>query len=88
MNIVVNKGWIHRELRDFLGIFWNSIKSDDELNWEIKDFDRFGKKTQRRTYRIKNHSIWIKIRGEIKERIREKFLNTKRLKSKLKTKIN
>ena len=32
--------------------------------------DRFRKRTQRRIHRIKNHSIWIKIREEIKERIR------------------
>ena len=37
--------------------------------------------------KIKNHSIWIKIHGEIDEEIREKFLNTKREKSKIKSKI-
>ena len=72
---MVNKGRIHREIRDFWEIFWNLIKSDDELRWEIQENDRFGNKTQRRIHRIKNHSIWIKIHGEIDERIREKFLN-------------
>ena len=66
---MVNKGWIFRELGYFQGILWNLIKSDDELRWVIKDFDRFRKKTQRWIYGVKNHSIWIKIRGEIKERI-------------------
>ena len=28
---MVNKGRIHREIRDFREIFWNMIKSDDEL---------------------------------------------------------
>ena len=43
------------------------IKSDDEFKLEIKDFNIFGKKTQRGIHRIKNRSIWINIRGEIKE---------------------
>ena len=33
---MVNKGQIHREIRGFLGIFWNLIKSDDELMIEIR----------------------------------------------------
>ena len=49
--------------------------------------DRFGKITQRRIHRIKNHSIWIKIRREIKERIRLKFPNAKKEKSKIKKKL-
>ena len=44
-------------------------------------------RTQRRIHIIKNHLIWIKIRGEIDERIREKFLNSKREKSEIKSKI-
>ena len=43
--------------------------------------NRLRKRTKRRIYRIKNHSIWIKIHGEIEKRIREKFLNAKREKS-------
>ena len=30
-------------------------------------FSRFGKRTPRQIHGIKNHSIWIKIHGEIKE---------------------
>ena len=52
------------------------------------DFNRFRKRTQRQIHRIKNHSIWMKIRGEIKERIRWKFSNAKREKSEIKSKIN
>ena len=66
----MNKDQIHEEIREFWEIFWNSIKPDDELRWEIMESDGFGKRTQRQIYGIKNHSIWIKIRGEIKERIR------------------
>ena len=45
----------------------NSIKSDKELRWEIKNSGIFRKKNPRQIHGIKNHSIWIKIRGEIKE---------------------
>ena len=69
-SIVVNKGRIQGEIWEFWEIFWNSIKLDDELSWEIKDFDRFKKRTQRWIQEIKNYSIWIKIRGEIKAQIR------------------
>ena len=66
-SIVVNKGRIHGELRYFWYISWNLIKSDYEYRWEIREFDKFRKITQIRIHGIKNHSIWIKIRGEIKE---------------------
>ena len=58
---MVNKGRIHGEIRDFQEIFWNSIKSDDELRWEIRENDRFGKKTQKRIHGTKIHSISIKF---------------------------
>ena len=56
-NIVMNKGWIHGELRYFCGISWSSIKSDHELRWEIRGFDIFRKITQRKIYGIQNHRI-------------------------------
>ena len=28
---MINKGQIHKEIKDFQEIFWNLIKSDDEL---------------------------------------------------------
>ena len=34
---MVNKGRIHREIRDFRENFWNLIKSDDELVIEIRE---------------------------------------------------
>ena len=63
----MNKGTIYGELRFFWGVYSNLIKLDEELRWEIRDFDKFRKRTQRKIYIIKNHSIWIKIRREIKE---------------------
>ena len=72
---MVNKGQIYGEIRDFWEIFWNLIKSDDELVIEIRENGRFRKITQRRIHRIKNHSIWISIRQEIKEQSGEKFFN-------------
>ena len=71
---MANKGQLYEEIRDFLEIFWNLIKSDDEFIIEIRENDGFRKITQRRIHRIKNHLIWISIRGEIKERSGEKFL--------------
>ena len=70
---MVNKGQIYREIRYFREIFWNLIKSDDKLVIEIRENDGFRKITQRRIHVIKNHSIWISIRGEIKERSGMKF---------------
>ena len=65
---MVNQGQIHREIRYFREIFWNLIKSDDELVIEIRKNGGFRKITQRCIHGIKNHSIWISNRGEIKER--------------------
>ena len=42
---------------------------------EIRENGRFRKITQRRINGIKNHSIWISICEEIKERSGEKFPN-------------
>ena len=78
---MVNKGQIHGEIRDFREIFWNLIKSDDELVTEIRENGRFRNITQRRIHGIKNHSIWISIRGEIKKRRGEKFLKIGRMKN-------
>ena len=71
---MVNKGRIHGEIRDFREIFWNLIKSDNELVIEIRENGGFRKITQRQIHGIKNHSIWISIRGKIKEQSGEKFL--------------
>ena len=51
---------------------------------EIRENSRFRKITQRRIHGIKNHSIWISIRGEIKERSGEKFVNAIKRKFKIK----
>ena len=45
---------------------------------------RFRKITQRRIHEIKNHSIWISNRGEIKERSEMKFPKIGRLKTEIK----
>ena len=56
---MVNKGRIHREIRYCREIFWDMIKSDDELVTDIRKNGRLRKITQRRIHGIKNHSIWI-----------------------------
>ena len=71
---MVNKGRIHMEIRYFRKIFWNLIKSDDEIVIEIRKNGIFRKIIQRRIHGIKNLSIWIIIREEIKEQSGEKFL--------------
>ena len=64
---MMKKGRIHGELRYFEAFFkFNQIKSGIEE--EIEDFSNFRKRTQIKIYGIKNHSIWIKIRKQIKEK--------------------
>ena len=64
---MVNKGRIQRELRYFQIVLQIWSKLDKKLRWEIRDFSNFIKRTSREIYGINNHSIWIKIHGEIKE---------------------
>ena len=40
---MVNKGRIHRKIRSFREIFWNLIKSDDELMRKIKENGDLGR---------------------------------------------
>ena len=54
---------------------------------EIRENNRFKNITQIQIHGIKNHSIWISIRGEIKERSREKFPNAIKRKTKIKDEI-
>ena len=84
---MVNKGRIHREIRYFREIFWKMIKSDDELVIENRENDRFKKTTQRSIHGIKNHSIWISNRGEIKKRSEMKFLKIERTKTEIENEI-
>ena len=84
---MVNKGLIHRGIRYFWEIFWNLIKSYNELVIKIRENARFKKITQRWIHGIKNHSIWISIRGEIKEQSGEKFPKIRRSKTKIKNEI-
>ena len=54
---------------------------------EIRENGGLRKITQRRIHGIKNHSIWISIRGEIKEQSGEKFLKIGRTKTEIKDEI-
>ena len=51
---------------------------------EIRENDGFRKITQRRIHGIKNNSIWISIRAEIKEQSGEKFPKIRRTKTEIK----
>ena len=86
--IMVNTGRIHREFRYFRDIFWNLVKLDDELRWEIRENGVFGKKTQRSIRGIKNHSIWISNHGEIKDGSRKKFSESRRTQIEIEMKLN
>ena len=46
---MVNKDQIHGELSYFQGITSNSIKTDEELSWEIWDFSNFRKRIQEKS---------------------------------------
>ena len=52
------------------------------------EINRFLKKTRRKIYGIKNHRIWIKIRGEINEESRWKFPNERITKTKIEIEID
>ena len=52
---MVTKGRIYEELGHFLRYIKNLIKSNNELTWEIKEIDIFGKNTQWKIHKIKNH---------------------------------
>ena len=86
--IMVNKGRIHRELRYFREIFWNLVKLDDELRWEIRENGVFRKITQRSICGMKNRSIWISNHGEIKDGSGMKFLESRITQIEIRTKLN
>ena len=54
---------------------------------ENRENCRFRNITQRRIHGIKNHSIWMSNRGEIKERSGMKFPTIGRTKTKIENKI-
>ena len=54
---------------------------------ENRENDRFRKITQRRIHGIKNHSIWISNRGEIKEQSGMKFPKIGRSKTEIENEI-
>ena len=85
--IMVNKGRIHRELRYFREIFWNLVKLDDELRWEIRENGGFRKITQRSIRGIKNRSIWISNHVEIKDESGRKFSESRRTQIEIKNEI-
>ena len=54
---MVNKDRIHKEIRKFMMISSNLVKSDDELMIEIRENGRLWKRTSKRFHGIKNHRI-------------------------------
>ena len=72
---MVNKGWIHKEIRKFIMISLKLIKSDDESMIEIGENDNLWKRTSIGFHGIKNHWNWSWFRGEIEDPSGEKFPN-------------
>ena len=66
----MNKGRIHKDLGNFLGVLQNLFKLDDKTRSEVRDFNIFGKKTSRKIHGIKItqfRSVFVeKSRNEIK----------------------
>ena len=85
---MVNKGWIHGELGNFERYLWNSIKSDNELILEIRQFILLRKITRFRIHGIKNRVIWIRIRRVIKVWKWEKIRSRNWFKTEIKLKWN
>ena len=54
---------------------------------ENRENGKFRKITQRRIHGIKNHSIWISNRGEIKEQSGMKFSKIERTKTEIENEI-
>ena len=54
---MVNKGRIRREIRKFMMISSNLIKSDNELMIEIGENGKLWKRTSNRFHGIKSHRI-------------------------------
>ena len=54
---MVNKGRTHKEIRKFMMISSNLIKSDDELMIEFGENCKLRKRTSNHFHRIKNHRI-------------------------------
>ena len=63
---MVIKGRIHGELGKFERYLSNSVKSDDEMRLEIREFMILRKITQFGFHEIKNQMIWMRIRRVIK----------------------
>ena len=55
--------------------------------WEIRENCAFRKITQRSIHGIKNHSIWISNREEIKDGTGKKYLESRRTYTEIKIKI-
>ena len=71
----MSKGQIYGESRKKFRYIQILIKLDNELSWEIREIFIFKNKTWRRIHIIKNHSIYISIRREIKEQNKEWEIN-------------
>ena len=71
--IMVNKGWIHREIRKFLMFSSKLIKSNDELMIAIGENGKLWKRTSNWFHEIKNYRIWSWFRREIEDRSGKKF---------------
>ena len=70
---MVSNGRIHGEIRNFLELFWNLIKSDNELVIEIRENGRFRKITQRRIQESKITRFGLVFAEKSKSEVERNF---------------
>ena len=58
------------------------------MRLDIRDFDIFIKITRRKIHIIKNHKIWIKIRGEINKKKLDRKSDREESETKIQNKID
>ena len=85
---MVKKGRIHEEIRDFQEIFWNLIKSDDELVIDIRQNSRFRKILKDESTESKITRFGLVFMEKSKSEVERNFRKLEERKPKLKMKLN
>ena len=81
---MVNTGRIHREFRYFREIFWNLVKLDDELRWEIRENVFLERRLKDLSVESKITRFGLVITEKSKMEVGRNFRNREEHKSKLK----
>ena len=84
---MVNKGRIHGEMRDFREIFWNLIKSNDELVIEIRENSRFRKIIKDKSTKTKITRFGLVFADKSKSEVERNFRKSEERKTKINDEI-